>query len=58
MNTIHNARITLGVGAIVAGIVAPMVNGRVGDLAHVLVRLVFGAKLIAMAQTVLGRLRT
>jgi hypothetical protein len=43
MNTIHNARITLGVGAIVAGIVAPMVNGRVGDLAHVLVRLVFGA---------------
>jgi hypothetical protein len=28
MNTIHNARITLGVGAIVAGIVAPMVNGR------------------------------
>jgi len=39
MHTIHNARITLlatalnnlGAGSIIAGIVAPVVNGRVGD---------------------------
>jgi hypothetical protein len=43
MHTVHNARITplatalnnLGVAAIVAGIVAPMVNGTVGDPAPI-----------------------
>jgi hypothetical protein len=63
MHTIHNARVTLaatalnnlGVGAIMAGIVAPLVNGTVGGLAHVTP---WGVNLIAMAQVSLGRLRT
>jgi hypothetical protein len=66
MHTIHNARIqmlslalnNLGVGAIIAGIVAPMVNGKVADVAHILVWLIFGAQLILLAQFWLGRLRT
>jgi len=65
VHTIHNARITLlatalnnlGVGAIIAGIVAPMVNGTVGDLAHIAPWLIFGADLLWLAQVVLGRLR-
>jgi len=63
MHTIRNARITLlatalnnlGVGAIIAGIVAPMVNGTVGDLAHIAAWFMLGIDLIAMAQVVLGR---
>ena len=46
-----------GVGAIIAGIVAPMVNGTVGDLAHIAPWLIFGADLLWLAQVVLGRLR-
>ena len=65
MHTIHNARVqllaaalnNLGVGAVIAGIVAPRVDGRVGDASHIGAWLVFGADLIAMAQVVLGRLR-
>jgi hypothetical protein len=65
MHTIHNARIhllatavnNLGVGATIAGIVAPLVNGTVGDLAHVGLWFVLGADLVAMAQIILGRLR-
>jgi hypothetical protein len=65
MHTIHNARIqllatalnNLGVGAIIAGTVAPTVNGAVAGLAYVIPWLIFGANLIAMAQFVLGRLR-
>jgi hypothetical protein len=65
MHTIHNARIqllatalnTLGVGATIAGAVAPLVNGTVGDLAHVGAWFALGADLVAMAQVVLGRLR-
>ncbi len=66
MHTIHNARIqllatalnSLGVGAILAGIVAPVVNGTVGDFVHIGTWVILGADLIAMAQIVLGRLRT
>jgi hypothetical protein len=62
---IFNARISLlatalnnlGVASIVAGIVAPMVNGTVGDLAHIGAWFVLGVDLIALAQVTLGRLR-
>jgi hypothetical protein len=65
VHTVHNARITLlatalnnlGVGAIIAGIVAPTVNGATGGLAHVAAWLIFGADLIWLAQVWLGRLR-
>ena len=66
MHTVHNARVTLmatalnnlGVGAIMAGIVAPLVNGTVGGLVHVTPWVILGINLIAMAQFTLGRLRT
>ena len=66
MYTVHNARITLfatalnnlGVGALIAGAVVPMVNGTVADPAHISVWFIFGANLIALAQAWLGRLRT
>jgi hypothetical protein len=53
VHTVHNARITrlatalnnLAVAAIVAGIVAPMVNGTVGDPAHNGAWFAFGADL-------------
>jgi hypothetical protein len=65
MHAIHNARIqllatalnNLGVGATIAGVVAPMANGTVGDLAHIAAWFALGADLVAMAQAVLGRLR-
>ena len=65
MPTVYNARITLlattlnnlGVGAIIAGSVAPMVNGRVGDLAHVTAWIILGVDVICLAQVVLGRLQ-
>lgn len=64
-DAVHNARITLaatalnnlGVGAMLAGIVAPLVNGMVGDLAHIASWVVLGLDLIALAQFVLGRLK-
>jgi hypothetical protein len=66
MNAIHNARVALlatalnnlGVGSILAGIIAPTVNGTIGDFVHVSTWIILGADLIAMAQAVLGRLRT
>lgn len=65
MHTIHNARIqllatglnNLGVGCVLAGIVAPLVNGAVGDLAHIGAWLALGIDLVALAQVILGRLR-
>jgi hypothetical protein len=65
MHTIHNARVSLlatalnniGVGAILAGIVAPVINGTVGNPAHIAAWLLLGASLIGLAQGVLGRLR-
>jgi hypothetical protein len=65
MSLIHNARITLlatalnnlGIGAIIAGILAPVVAGTVGDFAHIGTWLMLGVDLIAMAQVLLGRLR-
>jgi hypothetical protein len=65
MHNVHNARINLlatalnnlGVGAMLAGIVAPLVNGAADDAAHILVWLTLGIDLIGMAQIVLGRLR-
>ena len=61
----HNERVrlfatalnNLGVGAIIAGAVAPMVNGAVGDPAHIAAWFGLGVDLIAMAQVWLGRLR-
>jgi hypothetical protein len=47
----------LGVGAAVAGIVAPLVNGTVGDLAYIGAWFALGADLVALALAVLGRLR-
>jgi uncharacterized membrane protein YczE len=66
MHTIHNARITLfatalnnlGVGAIIAGILAPMVKGEINALASVVIWLVIGLILIGQAQVFLGRLRS
>ena len=65
MNLVHNERIkllatalnNLGVGAILAGIVAPLVNGTLANPGSTIAWLVLGADLIAMAQVVLGRLR-
>jgi hypothetical protein len=48
----------LGVGAIIAGIVAPTVNGSLAGAGHVVAWVVIGAELIAAAQLLLGRLRT
>jgi hypothetical protein len=61
----HNERVklfatalnNLGVGAIIAGVVVPTVSGRVGDLIHVGLWLVFGVDLVLVAQMCLGRLR-
>jgi hypothetical protein len=60
MSLIHNERVkllatalnNLGVGAIVAGIVAPTVNGTVGGAAHILAWVVFGTDLIVLAASV------
>ena len=65
MSLIHNERIkllasalnNLGIGAIIAGIVAPMVNGTLADFAHLATWLMLGGDLIVMAQVVLGRLQ-
>jgi hypothetical protein len=65
MNTVHNARVqllstalnNLGVGAIIAGAVAPMVSGKPADPGHLFIWLVFGVDLIAFAQFELRRLR-
>jgi hypothetical protein len=65
MNTIHNARITLlatafnnlGIGTILAGIIAPLVSGRPGDGIHTAVWLALGADLIFAAQGLLGKIR-
>jgi len=64
-DAVHNARITLlatalnnlGVGAILAGIVAPLVNGTVGDFAHIASWVALGIDVIALAQVTLGRLK-
>ena len=66
MHTIHNARIqllatalnNLGVGAILAGIIAPIINDTVADWHHIIGWLMFGADLPWLAQVWLGRLRT
>jgi hypothetical protein len=66
VHTVHNARVqllatalnNLGVGSIMAGIVAPVVAGTVGDFVHITTWVILGADLIALAQMVLGRLRT
>jgi hypothetical protein len=62
---IHNARVqlfatglnNLGVGAVLAGIIAPSVSGTVGDVAHISAWLLFAAGLFVEAQLLLGRLR-
>lgn len=64
MKTVHNARVqllatalnNLGVASFIAGVLAPTVAGTTGDVVHVGLWIILGADLIAMAQTVLGRL--
>ena len=65
MHAIHNARIQLlattfnniGVGAVVAGVLAPLVRGDIGGLGAVVIWLLIGADFLILAQTTLGRLR-
>jgi len=65
MHAVHNARIqllatalnNLGIGALLAGVIVPGINGTVGDAAHILAWIAFGASLLSAAQLVLGRLR-
>jgi hypothetical protein len=62
---IHNARVQLlatafnniGVGSIVAGIVAPLVTGSGAGTLHFLEWLAGGAMFLLFAQVILGRLR-
>jgi fucose permease len=46
----------LGVGAILAGVIVPTVNGTVADLDHITSWVALGVCLIAYAQVWLGRL--
>lgn len=46
----------LGVGMILAGIVAPVITGTVSDMLHVMFWLTFGSAGIAIAHEILGRL--
>jgi hypothetical protein len=46
----------LGVGAILAGVIVPTVNGTVADLAHIVAWVALGISLIAYAQVWLRRL--
>jgi len=63
---IHNERTkllasalnNLGVGAIITGIVGPLVNDHVGSAVQTLEWFLLGANLMAAAQGLLGRLRT
>jgi hypothetical protein len=64
--TIHNERVkllatalnNLGVGAIIAGFVTPMVRGEINGLASVLIwGVAIGLNLIIQAQVWLGRMR-
>jgi hypothetical protein len=64
--SVHNERVklfatalnNLGVGAIIAGIVTPMVRGEINGLASLLIwGVAIGLNLIAQAQFWLGRLR-
>ena len=65
MHAIHSACIqllatafnSLGVGATLAGVVMPTMNGTVGDIAHISAWLAFGADSMAIAQIMLGRHR-
>jgi hypothetical protein len=65
-NTVYNARVqllatalnNLGVAVIVAGIIAPMVNGTLSDFLHIAPWVIFGVDLAALAQIILGTLRT
>jgi hypothetical protein len=62
----HNERVkllatamnNLGVGAIIAGFLAPLVRGEINSLASVLIWLMIGLQFIAQAQLWLGRLRS
>lgn len=65
MHIVHNARLqlvatalnNLGVGCILTGIVAPVINGTIGDIAHIVLWCALGVNFVALAQYVLGRLR-
>jgi fucose permease len=46
----------LGVGAILAGVIVPTVNGTVADLSHIAAWVALGVSLIAYAQVWLERL--
>ena len=70
---IHNARVQLlatalndmGVGAILAGVIVPSVSGSTPaanalhtNALHIVIWLMVGVNLVALAQSVLGRLTT
>ncbi len=65
MDTIHNARVTLlatalnnlDAGAIITGIVGPLVNDHIGDFIQTVEWFTLGVNLIAAAQGLLGTLR-
>ncbi len=66
MHAIHNARVqlfatalnNLGVGAIIAGIVAPMVRSEINNAVSAIVWLGVGLNFLGLAQALLGRLRS
>lgn len=65
MHTVYNPPVqllatalnNLGVGSTIAGIAAPLANGKVGDVTHIGAWLLLGASVLLVAQVVLGRLR-
>lgn len=66
MNTVHNERVKLaatalnniGVGAVLAGIIGPMVRGDINHVASAIVWLIIGVDFMALAHGLLGRLRS
>ncbi len=66
MHTVHNARVQLlatafnniGIGAVLAGIVAPMVRGDINPTESFVVWLLIGLDFMWLAYILLGRLRS
>ena len=66
MHAVHNARVQLlatafnniGIGAVLAGIVAPMVRGDINAIESFVVWLMIGLDFMWLAYILLGRLRS